>query len=365
MSYAVSHRSATSTVSSRSTSCGVMCPLSSSSGTVSVKVSVPCRRRMSVTGSPWERNSTNSAMPPSWRNFSSTISEAALVADDELEARDDERRLPGAADQALQLEPGVLGEDLPVRPEADPGAGPALGDPLALAGQAGLRGERRAGPVAVEDAGHAALEGQALLRWRPVDVDVHPRRERVDHRQADAVQAAGGDVGPAAELAAGVQLGRDDLDARQPGLGLLVGRDAAAVVVHLDRSVGVQRDLDGCATPARASSTPLSMISQRQCISPRVSVEPMYMPGRLRTASRPSRTRRCAALYVLSAGAATREEPTRDTPGADGGTPAPGRAWSGLAWAPDRYRFRNGSSTLEDNASGEGCDVIDFKSSRT
>ena len=27
-----------------------------------------------MTGSPWERKSTNSAMPPSWRNFSSTIS---------------------------------------------------------------------------------------------------------------------------------------------------------------------------------------------------------------------------------------------------------------------------------------------------
>ena len=169
----------------------------------------------------------------------------ALVADDELEARDDVRRLPGAADQAVHLEAGVLGEDLPVRPEADPGAGPALRHPLALAGQAGLRGERRAGPVTVEDAGHTPLEGQALLRRRPVDVDVHPGGQRVDHGQADAVQAAGGDVGPAAELAAGVQLGRNDLDARQARLGLLVGRDAATVVVHLDRSVVVQRHLDG------------------------------------------------------------------------------------------------------------------------
>ena len=99
-------------------------------------------------------------------------------------------------------------------------------------------GERRVRAVAVEDAGHAALEAQALLRRRPVDVDVHPGRQRVDHREADAVQAAGGDVRAAAELAAGVQLGRDDLDAGQPGLGLLVGRDAAAVVVHLDRAVG-------------------------------------------------------------------------------------------------------------------------------
>ncbi len=44
--------------------------------------------------------------------------------------------------------------------------------------------------------------------------------------------------------------------------------------------------------PASASSTALSMISQRQCMSPRVSVEPMYIAGRLRTASNPSSTRR-------------------------------------------------------------------------
>ncbi len=41
------------------------------------------------------------------------------------------------------------------------------------------------------------------------------------------------------------------------------------------------------------------MISQRQCMSPRESVEPMYIPGRLRTASSPSRTDRCRAVYAL------------------------------------------------------------------
>ena len=110
------------------------------------------------------------------------------------------------------------------------------------------------------------------------------------------MQTTGRVVGPAAELAAGVELGEDHLDAGEPGLGLLVDRDAAAVVVHLGRAVGVQGDLDAVQTPASASSTALSMISHRQCISPRVSVDPMYMPGRLRTASSPSRTSRCWAL---------------------------------------------------------------------
>src|SRR5690625_4290113 len=39
------------------------------------------------------------------------------------------------------------------------------------------------------------------------------------------------------------------------------------------------------------------MISHRQCMRPRESVEPMYMPGRLRTASSPSSTERWRAVY--------------------------------------------------------------------
>ena len=55
------------------------------------------------------------------------------------------------------------------------------------------------------------------------------------------MQTAGGVVGAAAELAAGVQLGEHHLDAGQPGPRLDVDRDAAAVVVHRDAAVGVQR----------------------------------------------------------------------------------------------------------------------------
>ena len=101
------------------------------------------------------------------------------------------------------------------------------------------------GPSRVEDPGAPRPEAHALGGRRPLDVDVHARRQRVDDRQADAVQAARGDVRAATELAAGVQLGGDHLDAGQPGLGLLVGGDAATVVVDLGRPVGVQGHLDG------------------------------------------------------------------------------------------------------------------------
>ena len=58
------------------------------------------------------------------------------------------------------------------------------------------------------------------------------------------MQAAGSGVGAAAELAAGVQLGEDHLDAGQSGLGFDVHGDAAAVVVDLHGVVRVQDDLD-------------------------------------------------------------------------------------------------------------------------
>src|SRR5690606_12631724 len=75
--------------------------------------------------------------------------------------------------------------------------------------------------------------------------------ERVDHRGADAVQTAGGGVGGAAELAAGVQLGEDDLDAREAGARLDVDGDAARAVVHLDGPVLVQHDVDPVAVASQ------------------------------------------------------------------------------------------------------------------
>ena len=72
-------------------------------------------------------------------------------------------------------------------------------------------------------------------------------RQGVDHRRADAVQAAGVDVAVAvAELAAGVQRGQDQFQRRLLVLGVHVDGDAAAVVGDGDGVAGlVQRDGDG------------------------------------------------------------------------------------------------------------------------
>ena len=161
-----------------------MWPLSSSSGTVSTNVSLPWRRITSVTGSSWARNSTNSAMPPSWRNFSSTgVSprRSRITSSSPGTMNEVWRARPSRPSSSKR---GVLGEDLPVGPEPDAGAGPVLRDPAALAGQTRPRGEAGSRAVAVEDAGHPAAEAHPLRGRRPLDVDVHPRGQRVDDRQA-------------------------------------------------------------------------------------------------------------------------------------------------------------------------------------
>ena len=61
--------------------------------------------------------------------------------------------------------------------------------------------------------------------------------ERVDAAHADAVQAAGNFVAVGIELAAGVQLGHDDLRRRDAFFFVHIDRDAAAVIDDRNRIV--------------------------------------------------------------------------------------------------------------------------------
>ncbi len=75
-----------------------------------------------------------------------------------------------------------------------------------------------------------------------LDLRDHPRRERVDHRDADAVEAARHLVAALAELRAGVEDRHDHLDRRNALFGMEVDRYAAAVVLDRARAVGEQND---------------------------------------------------------------------------------------------------------------------------
>src|SRR5581483_3574601 len=76
------------------------------------------------------------------------------------------------------------------------------------------------------------------------DLHVEPRRQRVHHGDADAVQATGDRVGLAVELAARVQRGEHDLHRRPLLHRVVVHRDATAIVGYPHATVGEQGNVD-------------------------------------------------------------------------------------------------------------------------
>ena len=77
-----------------------------------------------------------------------------------------------------------------------------------------------------------------------VHLDLKPFGKRVDDARADAVQTAGDLVAPAAELAAGVQDGENDLKRRPSGLRLNIDGNAAPVIHNGDGVALVDRHAD-------------------------------------------------------------------------------------------------------------------------
>src|SRR5204862_1918252 len=126
----------------------------------------------------------------------------------------------------------VLGglEDHGVGPEREVGAGLV----------SGLAPDQRPG----RDAADVRLGPDVAVA---ADHDGQLPRQRVDHGDADAVQATGHRVPAAAELPAGVEHGHDDLEGGPLLHRVQVDRDAAAVVDHPDAAVVEQRDVDPVA----------------------------------------------------------------------------------------------------------------------
>ncbi len=169
-------------------------------------------------------------------------------------------------------------------------------------GGAGAPPGRRAGDLELAHRLAAVLELQDVVLAVAVDLEDQPGRQGVDDRDADAVETARDLVALAAELAAGVQHGEHDLG-RRLSLGYFGwGRRGCPAPLSATRhaAVGQQGDVDlggssrpwprrpSCRRPPRPGGAARSG-----------PVEPMYMPGRFRTGSRPSRTVMSSALYVV------------------------------------------------------------------
>ena len=91
----------------------------------------------------------------------------------------------------------------------------------------------------------AALERLSIERLPAGDLDLELLGQRIDHRDADAMQSAGGLVGAAVEFSAGVQLRHDDFEGRHFRIfWVRVDRHAAAVVDDAQIAAVFERDLD-------------------------------------------------------------------------------------------------------------------------
>ncbi len=156
----------------------------------------------------------------------------ALVLEDHAHARVEEGQLAQAVLERGVVELGDVVEGFRARPERH------LGAALVARWADDLEGRL----------GDAVAEAHEVLLAVAPDLELQHARERVDHRHADAVQTAGNLVGVVvlalAELAAGVQLRHHHLGGRDAFLAVDVGGDAAAVVAHRARAVGVERDAD-------------------------------------------------------------------------------------------------------------------------
>ena len=97
--------------------------------------------------------------------------------------------------------------------------------------------------------GVAVAEPNAMLNAMAPDAHLHPLRQRIDHRRADAMQATGHLIRVLIELAAGMQSSEHDLSGRNTLLQVDVRRDASPIVANCDAAVTVQGQFDlGCVT---------------------------------------------------------------------------------------------------------------------
>ena len=168
----------------------------------------------------------------------------AAIADDDAHAGVEKRQLAIAMLQLVEIELGDILERV---------GGGRKGDARAAIGFAAAIG--RGAAIFQRRDGIAMLEAHPMFPAVAPDRQFQPFAERIDHRDAHAVQAAGYLVGIVVvrilELAARMQLGHDDLGCRDAFALVHVHRNAAAIIFHGNGAVGVQLDQHLVAMPGQ------------------------------------------------------------------------------------------------------------------
>jgi hypothetical protein len=84
-----------------------------------------------------------------------------------------------------------------------------------------------------------------------IDLYIESLAQGIHDRSANTVQPTRCGIGAATEFASGVQLGEDYLYAGESRLWFDVNWDAAGLVAHLDRTVGVEVHLNAFSVPSQ------------------------------------------------------------------------------------------------------------------
>ena len=162
----------------------------------------------------------------------------AQIAQLDAHARIEERQLAVTVFELLEIEFGDVLEGVVAGLEGHAGA--------LLAGRRIALDDQRRDGIAVGE------PHPVLLAFAP-DGEFEPFGQGVDHRNADTVQAARDLVGVVVrgvlELPARVQLGHDHLGRRHAFFGVHAGGNAAPVIFHRNRAIGVQFDQNEVAMP--------------------------------------------------------------------------------------------------------------------
>ena len=153
--------------------------------------------------------------------------------------------LVGKLDSDAGIQEGQLAKTMLQRGEIEHRAGKGL-----VRGQEGdMRSGHLAGiPTSASAAlGLAMAEPDIMLAPVAIDRQIEPCRQRIHHRDTDTVEATRHLVGIIVELSAGMKLRHDHFGGGDTFLGMNLDRDAAPIVGHGDRPVGIQDHLDNVA----------------------------------------------------------------------------------------------------------------------
>ena len=158
--------------------------------------------------------------------------DGAQVGQGDPEALVEERHLPEPRREGVIVEDGGL-EDVGAGIESDGGAV--------------VRGLLKLFQIT---AGHAQIEGLRVAVAVPGDLDGELTRQSIDDGGSDAMEAAGDLVAAVTKLASRVQDGQHQGDGRDLLNGMLLDRDAAAIVGHPHTTVVEEGDVDLVAVPS-------------------------------------------------------------------------------------------------------------------